>query len=135
MVRALARMDRHVRLSVTYTARDDPNGLLGRPSGYVSKTAFVDVRVDQSQFTRADRGAVDPGGSVEFFATPNLAMTRARYLASLGGNGGFGTTEYDYVDGGALLRVSYNVVPSVAASYKRHLAVIMGSPASGPVKA
>lgn len=133
VVQGLAKLDQHIKLSITYTARNDPNHLLGRPNGYVSKTAFLDTRINQSQFTHADLGGVDPGGSVEYFSTANLAAHRARYIQSLQAGSPMFGTEYDYLDGGVLLRVSGHLVPSQATKYKRELALVMHHPSTGPV--
>jgi hypothetical protein len=132
-VRELAKLDHHIKLSIIYTARNDPNHLLGRPNGYVSKTAFLDTLINQAQFTHADQGGVDPGGSVEYLPTANLAAHRARYIQALQAGSPMFGTEYDYLDGGVLLRVSGHLVPSQAAKYKSELALVMLHAATGPV--
>jgi hypothetical protein len=72
---ALAKHIPAVTPGVVYTADTDPNHLLGRPGGYVSKTAFIDSRVSQSDVEGMRSDAVERGGSVEVFP-----MSRARKI-------------------------------------------------------
>jgi hypothetical protein len=104
--------------TITYTAADDPNHLLGRPNGYLSKTSFTDTRINPDQADDSSQGSVDLGGSVEVY--PNAAGAEARmdYIQSeLKANPMLGT-EYDYVVGAALVRVSSVLTPSQAQAYQ-----------------
>ncbi|MFD0531814.1 hypothetical protein ACFQ1I_42960 [Kitasatospora arboriphila] len=71
-----------MRLTVTYTGADDPDGLLGQPGQYASKAAFDDTRVSDSPLAREEaagrrRDAVSYGGAVEVFTAPEDAGARA----------------------------------------------------------
>ncbi len=107
-------------VSVTYNETTDPNHLLGRPTGYASKTAFVDTRVPTQSIP--DVGGVPPGGSVEFFPTAEGAKSRGTYLMALQSKSAIFGVEYDYLNGPALLRVSGRLTPTQARSYRAALA-------------
>jgi hypothetical protein len=110
-----------VAVTTIYDENTDPNNLLGRPGGYSSKAAFQDARVPADKYgSEAD----DPnrGGSVEVFAAQKDAVTRARDVQGKLKTFGLGT-EYDYVVGGVLVRVTGTVAPTQAASYQIALAV------------
>lgn len=132
IVRQLVAMNpKYDRISITYTAKNDPNHLLGRPGGYVSKTTLVDLRIPADDRTGHDNlGSVGAGVSVEYYATVSGAVTRAKYVA--GFNGTILGSEYDYTDDGVVLRVSSDLTPSQATKYKRELVRIMHHAASGP---
>jgi hypothetical protein len=102
-----------------YTPENDPNQLLGRPNQYISKANFHDTRFEY----RADDPigiASESGGSVEVFATHDEAQTRADYLAAV--TKGIGAlTEYDYVQGSTLLRISKSATPNQASAYESAL--------------
>ena len=100
---------------IVYTATTDPNNLLGRPNGYTSKCAWLDSRVPASDATTASSGDIGNGAGAEVFPTAAQATARAAYLFStyapiLG-------SEYDYLTGPVLIRVSYYLTPAQAASY------------------
>jgi hypothetical protein len=103
------------------TATSDPNHLLGRPGGYTSKTTFADSRITGQSGT-----GVSAGGEVEVFATNAQAVARARYIQRLEQAAPLLGTEYDYVVGPALLRVSGILTPAEAAKYKVALAAVTG---------
>ena len=124
IIEDLAKLGLPARLTVVFTAATDPNHLLGRPNGYLSKASFSDKRVPASDTTGDSKGDVDYGGSVEVFATANEAKARAAYIESvLEANPMLGT-EYDYLNGPVLLRVSQYLIPSQAEEYQRALAKI-----------
>lgn len=107
-----------VGTTITYTAADDPNHLLGRPNGYTSKTAWTDTRVDPTQAKDTTPGSVDLGGSVEVYTTAGDATAREAYIQSeLKANPMLGT-EYDFVVGDALVRVSSLLTPAQAQAYE-----------------
>lgn len=99
------------------TAENDPNHLLGRPSGYTSKAAWVDPRVVAADRT-AEVGAVENGGSVEVFSDPAGASARATYIGTIRKSSPALANEYDYVHGAVLVRVTGNLTPAQAAGYK-----------------
>jgi len=105
-----------------YTAATDPNHLLGRPNGYKSKTAFIDKTISNSPGTAT---SVTRGGSVEFFANHAGAVRRERYIEKVEKAAPILGTEYDYVDGPALLRLSSVLTPSEAKVYRRVFADVM----------
>jgi len=102
--------------SITYTAESDPNHLLGRPGQYTAKESWTDTRVDPSQVRDHAAGNVDLGGSVEQFGTAADAQTRSGYIANV--EKGLSITEYDYVTGTALVRVSSALTPDQAKAYQ-----------------
>ena len=109
--------------SAAVTETNDANNLIGRPGQYVSKVAFADSRVGQP-IDQAAPGN-DAGGSIEVFTTAADAQTRSDYiqqsLASLGPAAG---TEYHYLTGTALVRVTGVLPPSAAAEYETAVAAI-----------
>ncbi|MFF4911265.1 hypothetical protein ACFY2T_41100 [Streptomyces sp. NPDC001260] len=101
----------------TVTAANDPNHLLGRPSQYTSKVTFTDTRIKASEVTDSSKGSVDLGGAIEVFASPADATARAKYIETVTKSVS-ALTEYDYVHGTVLVRVSHYLTPSQAAEYK-----------------
>jgi hypothetical protein len=115
-------------LTTVFTAETDPDKLLGRPGGYLSKTEFADSRI------KADPAAPDGmnrGGSVEVFADTNGATKRREYLETTRNTMPILGSEYDYQGGPILVRVSHELTPDQAAEYKTALDNI----ASGKVPA
>lgn len=104
--------------TLTYTAADDPNHLLGRPNGYLSKTSWTDTRINADQANDNSSGSVDLGGSVEMYATAALATARKTYIQSALAAAPMLGTEYDYVVGTALVRVSSVLTPTQAQAYQ-----------------
>lgn len=116
-----------VPLTVTkaYTAADDPNHLLGRPGGYASKVAFSDARVSAADVDFRAPDALERGGSVEVFPAPGEATARMKGVqAVLQGASGVLGSEYDYVSGPVLVRVSGLLTPDQAQVYQRALAAV-----------
>jgi serine/threonine protein kinase len=105
--------------SVSFTADTDPNKLLGRPNGYTSKASFTDSRIKPNDILGAEPGSVDAGGSVEVFASADAAAARQRYIQQVQRTAPFVGTEYSYLDGAVLVRVSGKLTPDQAAEYER----------------
>ena len=105
------------RLSGTVTADNDPNHLLGRPNQYTSKITFDDTRISADDVSGTDKGDVERGGAIEVFGSPADAQARAKYIRSVTKSMPM-LTEYDYVHGSALVRVSHYLTPKQAADYK-----------------
>lgn len=105
------------KLSGTVTADNDPNHLLGRPGQYASKVTFNDTRIKASDVSGTDKGDVDRGGAIEVFATPADATARAKYIQAVTKSMPM-LSEYDYVHGTVLVRVSHYLTPDQAAGYK-----------------
>lgn len=96
------------------TEDNDPNDLIGRPNGYISAAVLSDQGGDQSD---PEPGVVY-GGTVEVFEDAEAAQRRSDYIQGiLKDMPAFGT-EYHYLSGPALLRVSGDIKPSVAAQYE-----------------
>jgi hypothetical protein len=99
-----------------FTAATDPNHLLGRPNGYLSKAAFSD--------TRAASAAAE--GSVEVFPDEAGATARQHYITSIAKSGVAFAAEYDYLRGPVLLRVPQALTPEQAAEYEQALGKAVG---------
>jgi len=109
-------------LVMIYTEENDPNKLLGRPNGYTSKIAFADSRINQDEADRlkVEKDAIERGGSIEVFPDEEGAQARADYIQSVQKGGVFGS-EYDYVKGGILVRVTGDLTPKQAKEYEAAL--------------
>ncbi|MFF4903086.1 hypothetical protein [Streptomyces sp. NPDC001068] len=105
------------KLSGTVTAENDPNHLLGRPNQYTSKITFTDTRIKTSDVEGSDKGDVDRGGAIEVFADGAGAQARAEYIQTVTKSMP-ALSEYDYVHGTVLVRVSHYLTPTQAAGYK-----------------
>ncbi|MFG3018902.1 hypothetical protein ACGFZQ_10190 [Streptomyces sp. NPDC048254] len=105
------------KLSGTVTAENDPNHLLGRPNQYTSKVTFDDTRISAGDVSGTDKGDVERGGAIEVFGSAADAQARAKYIQSVTKSMPM-LTEYDYVHGAALVRVSHYLTPKQAADYK-----------------
>ncbi|WP_327329222.1 hypothetical protein OG265_10705 [Streptomyces sp. NBC_01208] len=116
-VMALKKYVPELQLVRDYTEADDPNHLLGRPGGYTSKAAFSDGRVPSEDIEGLDKDAAERGGSVEVFKTSEEAKARAKYIATIAESLP-GATEYHYIAGGILVRVSRLLTPTQAADYE-----------------
>ena len=109
------------KATIVYTAENDPNHLLGRPNGYTSKASFTDSRIKASEAKDNSAGAVDLGGSVEVYADEAGAAARKKYIDDLMKNAPILGSEYSYIAGPALLRVSQQLTPDQAAEYESAL--------------
>ncbi|PWK64268.1 hypothetical protein BCL76_116130 [Streptomyces sp. CG 926] len=109
------------RLGGTVTAENDPNHFLGRPHQYTSKITFTDGRIPADQTEGNKPGDVELGGSIEVF--PNAADAKARhdYIQAVT-KGVPDLTEYDYLHGVTLVRVSRLLTPAQAADYEKAVA-------------
>lgn len=105
------------KLSMTVTEANDGNHLIGRPHEYTSAIKFADSRVKASDVVGADKGDVDWGGGIEAFPSHGDAQARADYIQAIVKNLPM-FSEYDYVDGVFLVRVSHYLTPTQAAEYK-----------------
>lgn len=121
--KALAGKVTASKVTVVYTAANDPNKLLGRPNGYLSKIAFFDSRVSPSDVEGADSDAVERGGSVEVYADADGAKKRSDYIQAIA-KGLPAAGEYDYLSGGVLVRVSRMLTPDQAKDYDTALKAV-----------
>lgn len=88
----------------------DPNHLLGRPTGYLSRASF-DLPDGDPDGEAAD---VARGGAIEVFADAAGARRRADYIEQSLKDSPILGTEYHYVHGPVLVRITGRVKPSVA---------------------
>jgi len=116
---------------IAYNATTDPNHLLGRPDGYLSKVAWQDSRVSQTGQS-ADPGGVEWGGSIEVFSDSTRALARANYIGAIAQAAPSLADEYDYVLGPVLLRLSGTLTPAQAASYAETIPGMTEFHYSGP---
>lgn len=107
----------NVTKTVTLTEDNDPNDLIGRPNGYEAATVFYDERVKCQ-----DGLGVTCGATLEVWPDDQAAQARADYIAGIQKEASFLGTEYHYVDGNELLRVSGDLKPSEAEAYEEAFA-------------
>ncbi|MFK0222185.1 hypothetical protein ACIQWN_28845 [Streptomyces vinaceus] len=100
------------------TADNDPNHLLGRPGQYTSKITFKDSRIKTADTEGLQPGDVSLGGAIEAFTAPAEAEARANYIRTVT-QGMPMLTEYDYVHGTNLIRVSRLLTPEQAGDYEK----------------
>ena len=67
-------------------------------------------------------GETDRGGVIELWPTQADAQTRADYIQSVLKDNAILGAEYDYVYRSALVRITGNVLPSVAMQFETALA-------------
>lgn len=96
------------------TEENDPNDLIGRPNGYASAAVLSDEGGDRSD----PQPGVGWGATVEVFEDEASAQQRSDYIQGILEEAPMFGTEYHYLNGIALLRVSGELVPSVAAQYE-----------------
>lgn len=108
IIRDLAASGVPVKLGTVYDENTDPNKLLGRPNGYLSKAEFTDSRVK-----------ADKAGSVEVFDDASGAEARAEYIQALGKSPAL--AEYTFVRGNVVVRVDKDMAPSDAKAYEEAL--------------
>jgi len=97
-----------VAKAVEYTFATDPNHMLGRPGGYLSKASFHDQRIHDDY---------SGDGSVEVFSDKQGAQRRAECVRGFteGNPALFG--EYNWVLGNVFLRVPKELTPEQARAY------------------
>lgn len=103
-----------------YTAETDPNALLGRPFQYTGKLNFRDTRIQPI----LDDFSTTNGGTIEVFGTPEDAQARHDYVMSVI-QGNPILTEYLYLEGTVLVRVSSTLTPDQAAPYGEALKAVV----------
>jgi hypothetical protein len=122
VLQELKDKDMPIGQNVAYTAKNDPNDLLGRPNQYSSKVNFKDTRLKPDSL--ADDLNVQEGGSIEVFKNQDDAITRKQYIESIG-KGFAPFSEYTYREGTVLLRLSHQLTPKQAAEYENALKGIL----------
>jgi hypothetical protein len=98
---------------VEITEDNDPNDLIGRPNGYVKAAVIYDPRIPE-----CDNPEVSCGATVEVFADESAAKRRSDYIQGLMEEAPILGSEYHYLDGATLLRVSGDLDPSAAEEYE-----------------
>jgi hypothetical protein len=111
-----------VSAGVVQDADTDPNHLLGRPGGYLSRASFDLPGGD----TAAKPGEADRGGVLEVFPTVDGAKRRADYIGGIASKAPELATEYDFVHGAVLLRVARGVNPQTAKKVDAAVAAAIG---------
>ena len=102
-----------ITASLPITEANYPNNLIGRPGQYTSKVVFADERTGVAIDETAPSN--DAGGSIEVFEDAQAAQGRSDYIQeSLASLGPIAGTEYHYLSGTALVRVTGELVPTVA---------------------
>lgn len=111
--RLVASIDSAEKITVI-TEDNDPNELIGRPGGYVSAAVIHDQGGDQS----SSEPGVAYGATVEVYEDEAGAQRRFDYIQGILEDSPILGTEYGYVRGAVLLRVSGEIKPSVASKYE-----------------
>jgi hypothetical protein len=114
IARAIEAKVSSVTKVITLTEDNDSNNLIGRPNGYMSAAVLTDKAGDRSD---TDPG-VAYGATVEVFATQAGAKSRSKYMQGILKDAPVLGTEYDFVSGRVLLRVSGELKPSAAQGYQ-----------------
>ncbi|MFC9331901.1 hypothetical protein [Kitasatospora sp. NPDC057015] len=124
----LVRTIPSVKPTVTYDGTSDPNGKIGRPHQYVSKTAFDDTRVSGLPKAKEDespgrRDSISYGGTVEVFASAEDAKAWADYVdQAQQTTGGLRAPDYIFRNGAVVVRVSHLLTADQASAYGRAIA-------------
>lgn len=123
------------RLVTVFDAESDPNKLLGRPNGYLSKAVFADSRTDDNSMIGVSADGRQRGGSVEVFADEAGATTRRNYIQEIGKRLPLLGSEYDFQNGPILVRITRQLTPQQAAEYESALADIVAGKGPPPGRA
>jgi hypothetical protein len=100
-----------------YDESTDPNELLGRPGQYTSKAGFSDARIGPDEFGDEPDPTEQIVIDVEAFDSDEARDNRADYLDGFADNSLLGGW-YQYVEGNAILRVTFDLTPDQAADYE-----------------
>jgi hypothetical protein len=92
---------------------NDPNDLIGRPSGYKAATVIFDSRVS----CEGDEPGVDCGATIEEWPSQEDAEKRSDYIQDLQTGSSLLGSEWNTVRDNLLLRVTGNMNPSDAEAY------------------
>lgn len=114
---------------LAWTEDTDVNGKLGRPNEYTSKADFSDSRVQEYYTSQAEKLEYGlSGGTIEVFDTEADCEARYSYLKQFldPSLGAFGLNQYMYKYKKAIFRVSYDIKPSEASTYKQLMDEIIG---------
>ncbi|MFD7558864.1 hypothetical protein ACFV9E_30560 [Streptomyces sp. NPDC059835] len=106
------------KIGTTVTAESDPNHLLGRPHQYTSKVTFTDGRIPAADTDGKTPDDLALGGSIESFSNAADAKARADYIQAATSSLPM-LTEYHYLHGTTLIRVTHLLTPTQAADYEK----------------
>lgn len=109
---------------VQITEDNDPNNVIGRPTGYVDAATLYDSRVS------CDELGAECGASIEIWGDAAAAQARMDYVQGILGSTTVLGTEYDYVRGNAIIRVTGELKPSEAAEYEAAIDGYLADPAA-----
>ncbi len=112
VVKKLADADLGLTGAAVQDENTDPNNLLGRPNGYLSRASADLPDGDKN----ADKAGIDRGLVVEVFGDAGAAKARSEHIQGLLKASPLLGTEWHYFtgEGRALVRVSGDVKPSLA---------------------
>jgi hypothetical protein len=108
VIEELQRAGLPVRDTVIYSARTDPDGLLGTAGGPEEKVAFTDARVNAGRVHDLSYGSLELGGVVEVYADSAGAAER---------KDSFTGPCWIFLRGSVLLRLSPRLTEVQAVSY------------------
>ncbi|MET9222364.1 hypothetical protein ABZX65_26870 [Streptomyces sp. NPDC003300] len=103
-------------ITAVVTEANDGNHLMGRPHQYTSAIKFADSRLKAADLDGLDKDDVTRGGGIEVFGNHADAQARADYIQTVT-KGLPALSEYDYVHGTTVLRISHLLTPSQAKEY------------------
>lgn len=96
------------------TEDNDPNDLIGRPNGYTAAAVITDENGEPSEDL-----SIDTGATVEQWGSESDAQDRSDYIQEIQKEGGgLLGSEWNYLHGEFLLRVSGELKPSTADEYE-----------------
>jgi hypothetical protein len=99
--------------TVEITEDNDPNGDIGRPGKYTEAVSIYDDRAECD--SELD---VTCGAKIEVWDDEDAAKERSEYIQGLLEDMPMLGSEYHYIDGGMLLRVSGQLKPTEAEEYE-----------------
>lgn len=100
-----------IKKIVQITEDNDPNNLIGRPTGY------LDAAVLYESALTCDKPGADCGATIEIWPSAKAAKDRAAYIQKNLRDLPMLGTEYEYTNDSALLRVSGKLKPSLAGKF------------------
>jgi hypothetical protein len=98
----------------------DPNNLIGRPNGYLSRTSFDLSGGDPD----GEKYGIDRGGVIEVFPDTASAAARSKFIQDALKSMQILGTEYHYLNGPVLVRVTGKVKPSTAKPFEAAVAAL-----------
>lgn len=114
-VQRIEKQVAEVTEAIAITEDNDPNDLIGRPNGYESGVILRDERGE------CDELGVTCGAVLETWPDADAAQERSDYILGILEDSPALGSEYHYLDGATLLRVTGELTPSEAADYEAAL--------------